>query len=81
MKLKIFYPNYDNSISGIPNAILHHYGFKTETRGLPPLDKALSRHPKNVIFLITYNKNSPNLTPQRKTKLSYGEVELEFYPI
>lgn len=52
MKLKIFYPNYDNSISGIPNAILHHYGFKTETRGLPPLDKALSRHPKNVIFLI-----------------------------
>ena len=52
MKLKLFYPDYDCSILGIPNALLRHYGVKTDIAPLPLLEKALKHNHKNVILII-----------------------------
>ena len=52
MKRKIFYPDYDNSILGIPNAFLDYYGVRTKHPALPMLEQALKQNHKNVIFII-----------------------------
>lgn len=52
MRSKIFYPNYDRCILGIPNSLLSYYGAKAHHTSLPILDKLLKRNYKNVILII-----------------------------
>lgn len=52
MKNKIFYPDYNHSILGIPNTLLHHYGVSTDVPNLPQLERALRKKYKNIIFII-----------------------------
>jgi len=49
---KIFWPDYNHSILGIPNSILKHYGIKNEYATLPKLDTALAKNYKNVVLMI-----------------------------
>lgn len=44
--------DYENSILGIPNSILKHFGAKTHHATLPVLDERLSRGYKNVVLLV-----------------------------
>jgi predicted AlkP superfamily pyrophosphatase or phosphodiesterase len=48
----IYLPNYDNSILGIPNSILSHYGAAARHATLPVLDAKLRRNYKNVVLLV-----------------------------
>ena len=52
MRSKLFYPNYEHSILGIPNSLLRYYGAKAHHTSLPILDKLLKRNYKNIILVI-----------------------------
>jgi len=48
----IFHPDYKNSILGIPNSILSHYGAKPHHKTLPVLDERLREGYKNIVLLV-----------------------------
>ena len=48
----VCFPDYNHSILGIPNSVLKHYGVQTDYPSLPLVDKALEKHPKNVVVWI-----------------------------
>lgn len=48
----VCFPDYNHSILGIPNSVLKHYGVQTKYAGLPLIDKALQKNPKNVVVWI-----------------------------
>lgn len=52
MKIKAMYPDYDHCISGIPNALLHHYGVHTSEYRMPKLKRALKHNYKNTVLII-----------------------------
>ena len=52
MNYEIFMPDYDNSILGIPNSILAHYGTKSHHATQSILDEKLRRNYKNVVLLV-----------------------------
>ena len=67
MDYTIFLPDYQNSILGIPNSILAHYGAKPHHATLPVLDEKLRRNYKNVVLLVldgmgadVLNAHAPN---------------------
>ncbi len=52
MNIKNVKPNYDNSILGIPNAILKHYGINPHHTPLSKISASLSSKPKNVVLMV-----------------------------
>ncbi len=52
MNATIYKPDYKNSILGIPNSILHHYGAKPHHATSPVLDAALRSGFKNVVLIV-----------------------------
>ena len=52
MKNNIVYPNYDNSILGIPNSILKYCGIKPNHKTCEALDEYLKKGYKNVIVML-----------------------------
>lgn len=49
----LYNPNYEkDSILGIPNSILKHYGAPTHHNSLPILDEKLEKNYKNIILLV-----------------------------
>ncbi len=67
MYYNIFKPNYENSILGIPNSILAHYGAKAHHSTLPVLDEKLRHNYKNIVLLAmdgmgidVLNAHAPN---------------------
>lgn len=52
MEHKISYPNYENSILGIPNSLLKHYGAKPHHKTLFQLDELLEKDYKNVVLMV-----------------------------
>ena len=52
MSGNIFYPDYKNSILGIPNSILAYFGAKPHHDTLPILDKRLEKGFKNVVLWV-----------------------------
>ena len=49
-QMKLTLPNYENSIVGIPNSIMKHFGIDPIGKTLPLLDQALDKKPyKNVV--------------------------------
>ena len=52
MKHNVFYPNYKNSILGIPNSILAHYGVNPHHGTLPVLDERLRKNYRNIVLLV-----------------------------
>ncbi|MDR1692131.1 MAG: alkaline phosphatase family protein [Oscillospiraceae bacterium] len=52
MNPNLFLPDYTNSILGIPNSILAHYGAKPHHPTLPALDEKLCKGYKNVVLLV-----------------------------
>lgn len=52
MKNKIVYPDYDNSILGIPNSILKYCGVEPLNKTNEVLDKALEKGYKNVVLML-----------------------------
>jgi predicted AlkP superfamily pyrophosphatase or phosphodiesterase len=52
MKNKIVYPDYDNSILGIPNSILKYCGVEPLNKTNKILDKALEKGYKNVVVML-----------------------------
>ena len=52
MTNNISLPDYDNSILGIPNSILQHYGAETHHKSLPLLDDRLRQNYKNVVLYV-----------------------------
>ena len=52
MPNKIIWPHYDESILGIPNALLRHYGAAAAHATLPTLDVLLAKGYKNVVFIV-----------------------------
>lgn len=52
MNYNIFMPDYTNSILGIPNSILAHYGAKPHHATQSILDEKLSRGYKNIVLLV-----------------------------
>ena len=52
MSKDIFLPDYTNSILGIPNSILAHYGAKPHHDTLPILDERLQKGYKNIVLLV-----------------------------
>ena len=52
MSKDIFMPDYNNSILGIPNSILTHYGAKVPHETLPVLDEKLRRGYKNIVLWV-----------------------------
>ncbi|MCL2512612.1 MAG: alkaline phosphatase family protein [Oscillospiraceae bacterium] len=52
MKKNVFLPDYKNSILGIPNSILSHYGAETHHPTLSVLDESLRKGHKNVVLLV-----------------------------
>ena len=67
MNKDIFYPDYNNSILGIPNSILSYYGAKPHHKTLPALDKVLTKNFKNIVLYVldglgveALNTHAPN---------------------
>ncbi len=52
MSNKIYPPDYDNSILGIPYSILSHYGAKPHHSTLPVLNERLRRGYKNIVLWV-----------------------------
>ncbi|MCL2019134.1 MAG: alkaline phosphatase family protein [Oscillospiraceae bacterium] len=52
MNNHVFFPDYKNSILGIPNSILSYYGAKTHHATLPVLDEKLSKGYRNIVLLV-----------------------------
>ncbi|MCL2107542.1 MAG: alkaline phosphatase family protein [Oscillospiraceae bacterium] len=52
MNQNIFLPDYHNSILGIPNSLLAHFGAKPHHATLPVLDERLRRGYKNVVLIV-----------------------------
>ena len=52
MNNDIYLPDYNNSILGIPNSILTHYGAKPHHTTLPILDEKLQKGYKNVVLIV-----------------------------
>ena len=52
MNHSVYLPDYDNSILGIPNSILAHYGATPHHTPLPILSKQMSKGYKNIVLLI-----------------------------
>ena len=52
MECNIFMPDYKNSILGIPNSILAHYGAKPHHATQPILDEKLRNNYKNIVLLV-----------------------------
>lgn len=52
MSKDIFLPNYKDSILGIPNSILAHYGANPHHATLPVLDERLNKGYKNIVLLV-----------------------------
>jgi predicted AlkP superfamily pyrophosphatase or phosphodiesterase len=49
---QFIFPNYPESILSLSNSFLKHYGVPTDFDTLPLLDKALSKAPRNILFMI-----------------------------
>jgi len=51
-KMKIQYPDYDNSILSAASSVLKYYGAEHKHKSLPVLDKALEKRYKNIVFMV-----------------------------
>jgi len=50
--MKLYYPDYNNSILNVTNSILKHYGVKTNYNGIPLLDNELKNNYNHIVYIL-----------------------------
>ena len=52
-KMKLFYPNYKDSIMNVTNSFLHYYGVETPYNGQKELDSVLrEKQPNHIVYVL-----------------------------